>query len=212
MNKGKVVLFPLVIIAALCVIAIVGGLIFAMRSPIPVSVGKKLMFDISSIDELTERGLNPELSGNYLMNDATEFGYEGVAEFKVKDEKIKSITFDVVLMEADPIKVTEAEESVTAFVEAYSERFGFPIIESPKKIQFADDTTYQSCPKQEYEALIKGYVLFEYSYRDVNGILWIVQIYSPRDNMLAASVIKYLDMSGYVDYEPQINLQKEVIE
>ena len=77
MNKGKVVLFPLVIIAALCVIAIVGGLIFAMRSPIPVSVGKKLMFDISSIDELTERGLKPDLSGNYLMNDATEFGYDG---------------------------------------------------------------------------------------------------------------------------------------
>lgn len=212
MNKGKVVLFPLLIVAALCVVAIIGGLIFVMRSPTPVSVGKKLMFDISSIEELTERGLMPDLSGNYLMNDATEFGYDGVAEFKVKDEKIKSITFDVVLMEADPIKVTEAEESVTAFVEAYSERFGFPVIKSPKKIQFADDITYQSCPKQEYEALIKGYVLFEYSYRDVNGILWIVQIYSPRDNMLAASVIKYLDMSGYVDYEPQINLQKEVIE
>ena len=86
------------------------------------------------------------------------------------------------------------------------------MVETPKKLQFADDETYNDCPEHEYEALIKGYVLFEYSYRDAEGSLWIVQIYSPRDNMLSATVIKNLDLSGYVDYEPQINLQKEVME
>lgn len=212
MKKGKIVLCPMFIVAALCIAALIGGLIFAMRSPISESIGKKLMFDISSIDELKERGIKPELSGNYLMNDATEFGYDGVAEFKVKDEKIKSIAFEVVLMESDPIKITEAEESIKAFVSAYSERFGFPVVETPKKLQFVDDETYKSCPDNEYDALLKGYVLFEYSYRDVNGVLWIVQVYSPKDNMLCATVIKNLDMSGYVDYEPQINLHKEVME
>lgn len=212
MKQGKVVLCPMFIVAALCIVALIGGLIFAMRSPTPESVGKKLMFDISSIDELAERGIKPELSGNYLMNDATEFGYDGIAEFKVKDENIKSIAFDVVLLESDPIKITDAEESVKAFVGAYSERFGFPVVETPKKIQFTDDETYKSCPENKYEALLKGYSLFEYSYRDANGILWIVQVYSPKDNMLCATVIKYLDMSGYVDYEPQINLYEEVME
>ena len=212
MKQGKVVLCPMFIVAALCIVALIGGLIFAMRSPTPESVGKKLMFDISSIDELAERGIKPDLSGNYLMNAATEFGYDGIAEFKVKDENIKSIAFDVVLLESDPIKITDAEESVKAFVGAYSERFGFPVVEAPKKIQFTDDETYKSCPENEYEALLKGYSLFEYSYRDANGILWIVQVYSPKDNMLCATVIKYLDMSGYVGYEPQINLYEEVME
>ena len=212
MRKGKIVLCPMFIVAALCIAALIGGLIFAMRSPTPESVGKKLMFDMSSVDELEERGIKPDLSGNYLMSDATEFGYDGVAEFKVKDENIQSITFDVVLLESDSIKITDAEESVSAFVSAYSERFYFPVVETPKKIQFTDDETYKSCPENEYEALLKGYVLFEYSYRDANGILWIVQIYSPKDNVLCATVIKNLDMSGYVDYEPQINLHKDVME
>ena len=212
MRKGKIVLCPMFIVAALCIAALIGGLIFAIRSPTPESIGEKLMFDISSIDELADRGLKPDLSGNYQMNEATEFGYEGVAEFKVKDENIKSIAFDVVLLESDPIKITDAEKSIKAFVSAYSERFGFPVVETPKKLQFVDDETYKSCPENEYEALLKGYVLFEYSYRDANGILWIVQIYSPKDNLLSATVIKNLDMSGYVDYEPQINLHKDVME
>ena len=212
MKKGKIVLLPMFIVAALCVAAIIGGLIFAMRSPTPESVGKKLLFDISSIDELEELGIEPDLSGNYLMNDAESFGYEGVVEFQIKDENIRSITFDVVLMESDPIKITDAEDSIRTFVSAYSEQNGFPIVETPKKLQFADDETYKGCPEHEYDALVKGYVLFEYSYRDAEGSLWIVQIYSPRDNMLSATVIKYLDLSGYVDFEPQINLQKEVME
>ena len=212
MKAGKVVLFPIFIIAALCIAAIIGGLIFAMRSPTPESIGKKLLFDISSIDELAEMGIKPDLSGNYMMNDARSFGYNGVAEFKVKDENIKSVTFDVVLMESDPIRITEAEDSVKSFISALSEQNGFPIVDTPKKLQFADDETFKNCPKHEYEALTKGYVLFEYSYRDTEGSLWIVQIYSPKDNMLSATVIKNLDTSGYVDFEPQINLHKEVME
>lgn len=212
MKAGKVVLCPMFIVAALCVAAIIGGLIFAMRPPAQESVGEKLLFDISGIDELKELGVKPDLSGNYLMTGAESFGYEGVAEFKIKDENIKSITFDIVLMESDPIKITEAEDSIKAFVKSYSEQNEFPIVETPKKLQFADDETYKGCPEHDYEALIKGYVLFEYSYRDAEGSLWIVQVYSPKDNMLSATVIKNLDTSGYVDYEPQINLQKEVME
>jgi len=212
MKAGKVVLCPMFIVAALCVAAIIGGLIFAMRPPAQESVGEKLLFDISGVDELKELGVKPDLSGNYLMSEAESFGYEGVAEFKVKDENIKSITFDIVLMESDPIKITEAEDSIKAFVKSYSEQNEFPIVETPKKLQFADDETYKGCPEHDYEALIKGYVLFEYSYRDAEGSLWIVQVYSPKDNMLSATVIKNLDTSGYVDYEPQINLQKEVME
>lgn len=212
MKKGKVVLAPMFIVAILCVVAIIGGLIFAMRYPTPESIGQKLLFDISSINELEEMGIKPNLSGNYLMNNAQSFGYDGVVEFKVKDENIKAVTFDVVLMESDPIKITEAEDDVKAFISAFSEQNGFPIVDSPKKIQFADDETFKSCPKSEYEALIKGYILFEYSYRDAEGSLWIVQIYSPKDNVLSATVIKNLDASGYVDYEPQINLHKEVME
>ena len=58
---------------------------------------------------------------------------------------------------------------------------------------------------------MKGYLMFEYSYRDADGILWIVQIYSPRDHIVSASVIRYYDDSGFTDFEAQVNLQKEVM-
>ena len=54
--------------------------------------------------------------------------------------------------------------------------------------------------------------MFEYSYRDTDGILWIVQIYSPRDNILSASVMCHPDDSGFTDFEAQVNLDKEVME
>lgn len=212
MKKGKVVLLPMIVVAILCVVAIVVGLIFAMRPTAPESKKAESLFNFSTVEEASKKGATLDLSGNYLLSDAEAFGYKGVAEFKTKDKTIASITFDVVLLESDSIKITEAEDAVKDFVKAYSEQFKFPIQETPIKIQFADDETYKCCPSHDYEALIKGYVLFEYSYRDTDGMIWVVQIYSPKDNMLSATVNKYLDMSGFVGYEPQINLQKEVME
>lgn len=212
MKEGKVVLFPMFIVAALCIVAIIGGLIFSMKSPKTEEKVKDTFFNISQVEQFEEKGFKIDLNGNYTLEAQEEYGVTGDVEVRVKDEKISAISFDAVLIESKDIEVSEAEEKVASFVKAYSEQNGFPIIEEPKIIQFADDETYKECPENLYEALIKGYVLFEYSYKDAEGILWIVQVYSPKDDVLCGSIIKYPDMSGYVDYEPQINLQKEVIE
>ena len=54
--------------------------------------------------------------------------------------------------------------------------------------------------------------MFERSYRDADGVLWILQIYSPMDNVLVGCINKYPDDSGYADYVPQEIIQKEVNE
>lgn len=214
MKKGKILLLPMFIVAALCIAAIIGGLIFMMRSPESEKEQdqRTAMFDKHEINDLTVSGLSPGLDGNYRTNEAKAFGYSGEAEYVIKDENISAIVFNANLIESKDINASDAEIAVRKFVETYSNDKGFPIIETPQIIQFADDETYKSCPENLYEALIKGYVLLEYSYRDADGVLWIAQVYSPRDEMLCGTINKYLDMSGYVDFEPQINLQKEVVE
>lgn len=214
MRKGKVLLFPMFAATALCIVAIIGGLIFMLRPPPEAEDQDERtdVFEKADIHDLTVSGLSPDLDGNYRTNEAKAFGYSGEAEYVIKDENVSAIVFNANLIESKDINASDAEIAVKKFVETYSKDKGFPIIETPQIIQFADDETYKSCPENLYEALIKGYVLLEYSYRDADGVLWIAQMYSPRDEMLCGTINKYLDMSGYVDFEPQINLQKEVVE
>ena len=214
MRKGKVLLFPMFAATALCIVAIIGGLIFMLRPPPEAEDQDERtdVFEKADIHDLTVSGLSPDLDGNYRTNEAKAFGYSGEAEYVIKDENVSAIVFNANLIESKDINASDAENAVKKFVETYSKDKGFPIIGTPQIIQFADDETYKSCPENLYEALIKGYVLLEYTYRDADGVLWIAQMYSPRDEMLCGTITKHLDMSGYVDYEPQINLQKEVVE
>ena len=130
----------------------------------------------------------------------------------MKEGSVSSISFTADILTEETLKITDTEKTVADFVKSYSESLSFPIEVIPQKVRFADEETYKSCPDNDYEALIKGYLMFEYSYRDTEGILWIVQIYSPRDNILSASVMCYLDDSGFTNFEAQINLNKEVME
>lgn len=214
MRKGKVLLFPMFAATALCIVAIIGGLIFMLRPPEAEEDqdNRTDLFEKAGIHDLADAGLSPDLDGSYRINGVKAFGYSGDVEYRVKDENIAAIVFNTYLIESKDINVSDAEIAVENYVEAYSVDKGFPIVETPQIFQFADDETYKNCPENLFEALIKGYVLFEYSYRDTDGMLWTVQVYSPKDEVLCGTIIKHLDMSGYVDYEPQINLQKEVVE
>lgn len=209
MKQGKVVLFPMILVAVLCIVGLIGGLIYVFLVPETEKPKEASLFAIGSLQELTESGFTQSLDGSYEKNDAKEFGVIGTMIAREKDGAVTDLAFTADLLTGDSIKITEAESAVAEFVESYSKALGFPILDEPKMLQFADDETYKNCPENEYEALIGGYVLFEYSYRDAVSILWIVQIYSPKDQVLSASVMKYPDASGFTDYEAMINLQRK---
>ncbi len=208
MKQGKVLLFPMFITAGVCLIALIVGLV-CMHISSEDTEKAVTVFGLSSETDVRKLGHQKSVSGDYEFT-ADIFGYEGKTVVKVADEKVTSIFFTASEEDADELTGEEAKAYADAFVKAYSKELGFPIIEEPKLIQFADDNSYKDCPEDKYEALSKGYVLFEYSYRDDDGVLWIIQIYSPSPEVMEAVINKYPDDSGYAGFEPQINLQKDV--
>ena len=76
MRKGKVLLFPMFVATALCIVVIIGGLIFMLRPP-PEAEDKDERTDVfekADIHDLTDAGLSPDLDGNYRTNEAKAFG------------------------------------------------------------------------------------------------------------------------------------------
>ena len=206
MSKGKVVILPFVIVAVIVIAACVVGVIVHFTSGTerekPVS-----SFDYTTPDEVRADGYNLSVKNTFDIMDREEFGYAGKTEVRVSGDRITSIYFQFNLFEGEEIHAEEEEKKIKEFVSAYSEALQLPIVEDPLLIQFSDDQEFEKRPEDPYVGLAEGDYLFEYSYRDMNGILWIVRIYSPRDNMVTASVTKYLDDSDFEDFVPQINLQ-----
>ena len=206
MSKGKVVILPFFIVAVVVIAACVVGVIVHFTSGTerekPVS-----SFDYTTPDEVRADGYNLSVKNTFDIMDRVEFGYAGKTEVRVSGDRITSINFQFNLFEGEEIHAEEEEKKIKEFVSAYSEDLQLPIVEDPLLIQFSDNQEYEKRPEDPYVGLAEGDYLFEYSYRDMNGILWIVRIYSPRDNMVTASVTKYLDESDFEDFVPQINLQ-----
>lgn len=162
---------------------------------------------VVTADKLNELNISESLDGTYRIDRVECFGYAGDAEFKIKGDSISTVKF---LSELEyPDNVNAAEKTVKNFVAAYSRDFSFTFQSEPTVVPFTDGETYKSRPDDKYDALINGFDMLEYSYRDKDGILWLVQIYSPTDCKLTASVTKINDETGYEDYEPQIDMRED---
>ena len=214
MKDGKTMLCPMFIVGILCIAAMIAGLFIwgpaKVNESSPTEKGN--FFNLQDEKGLEKAGLKVSPDGSYKIADVEAYGYEGDASVKVKEDTVSSITFTTNLFSEDLLTADEAKEKVNAFVNAYSKEHGFNSEAEPVLIQFTSDELYAECPEDKYEALIQGYVMFERSYRDSDGVLWIIQIYSPKDNVLVGAINKYPDDSGYADYVPQEIIQKEVVE
>lgn len=212
MKQGKVLITPMILVAVLCLIALIAGLVYGIGHSENNSETEVSVFSCRTEKDLKEFGFEHSLDGSYELNESNQFGYKGFVTAVVKEDSVSSISFTADILTGENLKITDAEDAVATFVESYSNGLDFPPEITPQKVRFADEETYKSCPENDYEALIKGYLMFEYSYRDREGVLWIVQICSPRDNIISASVMCYPDDSCFMDFEAQINLNKEVME
>lgn len=192
-------------------------IIFSVAAVIAVSLlftgiliaNKKSGFNIWKVtaDKLSRLNINESLDGVYRINHIKCFGYTGDAEFKIKGDSISTVKF---LYELEyPDNANAAEKTVKNFVTAYSRDLSFTIQSEPTVVPFTDGETYKDKPDNKYDALINGFDMLEYSYRDKDGILWLAQIYSPTDCKLTASVTKINDETGYEDYEPQIDMRED---
>ena len=212
MKEGKVLITPMILVAVLCLIGLIIGLIYGIGNFDKNEKTQMSVWESRTAAELLDLGFVEALSGDYELIDSIQFGYKGRMAATFKEDTVSSISFTADILTGETLKITDTDKAVADFVKSYSESLSFPLEVTPQKVRFANEETYKSCPDNDYEALIKGYLMFEYSYRDTEGILWIVQIYSPRDNILSASVMCYLDDSGFTNFEAQINLNKEVME
>lgn len=203
MNKGKIVLLPILIITA----AVLGGLIAGIV--VGLYPKENSIFTGTDLEHLKSMGAEESVDGLYRISETKEFGYEGNAEIKVMAQDVLSITFTAVLLDGDEYEETDLNKTVADFVSAYSNTLGFEVIDEAKVIPFTSDEMYKDRPEDDYEALKYGFVMFEYSYRDREGFLWIVQLFSPRDNELDGTVTKLLDETGYDGFVPQISMKGE---
>lgn len=202
MNKGKIVLLP-IIITAVVLCGLITGIVVSLYPK-----GNSI-FSGTDLEYLKSMGAEESVDGIYRISETSEFGYEGNAEIKVMEQEVLSITFTAVLLDGDKYEKTNLNKTVADFVSAYSNVLGFEVIDEAKVIPFTSDEMYQNRPEDDYEALKYGFVMFEYSYRDGDGFLWIVQLFSPRDNELDGTVTKLVDETGYDGFVPQISMKGE---
>jgi len=203
MNKGKIVLLPIIIITAVVLCGLITGIVVSLYPK-----GNSI-FSGTDLEHLKSMGAEESVDGIYRISETSEFGYEGNAEIKVMEQEVLSITFTAVLLDGDKYEKTNLNKTVADFVSAYSNVLGFEVIDEAKVIPFTSDEMYQNRPEDDYEALKYGFVMFEYSYRDGDGFLWIVQLFSPRDNELDGTVTKLVDETGYDGFVPQISMKGE---
>lgn len=209
MSKGKVVILPFVIVGILVIAACIAGVVIHFMIGAEEEAVKS-SFDYKTPDEVRRDGHNLTVKNTFDIENDAEFGYTGTTEIRVSEDRITSINFKINFFEGEEINEVEEEEKIKAFVSAYSKELQLPVVEDPLLIQFTNDEEFEKRPENPYVALAEGDVLFEYSYRDTEGYLWIVRIYSPRDKTLTASVTKYLDDSSFKDFVPQIDLQGDL--
>ena len=186
-------------------------IIFSVAAVIAVSLmftgiltaEKKSGFNIWEVtaDKLKKLNINESLDGVYRIDRVECFGYTGYAEFKINGDNIAAVKF--------LCELKGEEKAVNDFVAAYSHELSFTFQNEPTVVPFTDSETYKDRPDNKYDALINGFDMLEYSYRDKDGMLWLVQIYSPTDCKLTASVTKINDETGYEDYEPQIDMRED---
>ena len=98
---------------------------------------------------------------------------------------------------------------VQKFVKDFADAKKLSIIENPIELQYCDEENFKNRPEDDYVALSEGYILFEYSYRDKDGVLWIVQVFSPQEDYLSGLIVKQINEEEFEGYEPQVDMRKE---
>lgn len=207
MKKGKVLILPIILIA---VIVLVAGVVYIIVANFAEGEEvSKSVFEYTTPDEVRHDGYNLSVRNSFLLEDIEEFGYNGDAEIRVSEDKITAISFTSNLVEGENYDGEKTKDEAKKFVSAYSEKFQMPVIEEPATVQFTNAEEFEKRSEDPYVALAEQCVLLEYSYRDADGVLWIAQIYSPRDGMLTGTITKYLDDSAFEGFEPQVNMKRE---
>lgn len=205
MKKGKILILPVILTA---VIVIVSGVVCIIVTNFAGDEeASKSVFEYATSDEVRNDGHNLSVRNSFLLEEIEEFGYKGNAEIRVSEDKITAISFTSNLIEGENFDGEKAKEETKKFVSAYSEKFQMPFVEKPATLQFTNAEEFEKRSEDPYVALAERCVLLEYSYRDADGVLWIVQVYSPRDGMLTGQITKYLDDSAFEGFEPQVNMK-----
>ena len=97
---------------------------------------------------------------------------------------------------------------VQKFVKDFADAKKLSIIENPIELQYCDEENFKNRPEDDYVALSEGYILLEYSYRDKDGVLWIVQVFSPQEDYLSGLIVKQINEDEFEGFEPQVDMRK----
>lgn len=206
MNCGKTILLPMVILCVIILVAGTVGVVLGLnRKP-----AEKSFFDYGSEDVFSGDGCRLSEDGLYHAEPVTEFSREGEIAIDAEEDSIKSIRF-ISTLQNEEESPEQTERICASFLQDVTEKIGFEQYGQPQQVQYCDNETFKHCPEDPYEALLGGYVLFEYTFRDAENALWIVHLYSPAENTLNGMVLKLIDDSEYEGYQAQME-QKEIEE
>lgn len=201
MKKGKVVIF----VGVFAIVTLTFGLVFVKgQSP------KKSIFDFHTVGQVLNAGNKRAIDDCFKFTGIEEFGYMGDGEIEAVNESIDSIWFITKL--STDVDSCDVKNTVTKFVKDFCVSKNLSIIDNPIKLQYCDEENFKNRPEDDYVALSEGYILFEYSYRDKDGVLWIVQVFSPQEDYLSGLIVKQINEEDFEGYEPQVDMRKEMVD
>lgn len=202
MKKGKVVILPMILVAVFAIAALVFGLIFVKEHP-----EKKSIFDFHTVGQVLDAGNKRAIDDSFKFTGIEELGYTGDGQIDAVDESIDSIWFITNL--STDVDSCDVENTVAKFVKDFCNSKNLSIIDNPIKLQYCDEENFKNRPEDDYVALSEGYILFEYSYRDKDGVLWIVQVFSPQEDYLSGLIVKQVNEEEFEGFEPQVDMRRE---
>ena len=205
MRQGKVVVLPMIIVAVLLIVSFVVGL-FIFK---PTDENKSI-FDYFTVGQILDDGYKTAIDDSFKFTGIDEFGYRGDGQIDVVDNKIDSIWFITNL--STEVCEADVKTLVTKFVGDFCKIKQLKVIENPIELQYCDEENFINRPEDDYVALAEGYILFEYSYRDKDGVLWIVQVFSPQEDYLSGLIVKQVNEEEFEGFEPQIDMRKEMVD
>lgn len=200
---------PLAPVLIFSLLVVVGMLIGIAIEAGQEKNAEKDVFSINTVEQLERLDIREEIDGVYRRKEAKALGYTGLAEYKKDDNKVGTVCFTTVLSEKEQDPMTEKESVINAFTDEFFKYVKSETIPNPAVVQFTSDEFYANKPDNELDALWDGFVRYEYSCRDENGVLWIAEIYSPKEDMLCGSVTKFYSEKGFEGYIPQVNLERK---
>ena len=192
----------MILVAVMAISAMVIGLFF-----IKGKREEKSIFDFYTVGQVLDAGHKIAIDDSFKLTGIEEFGYTGDGQIDAVGESIDSIWFITNL--STDVNNCDVKTVVKKFVKDFADAKKLSIIETPIKLQYCDEENFKNRPEDDYIALSKGYILFEYSYRGKDGVLWIVQVFSPQEGYLSGLIVKQINEEEFEGYIPQVDMRKE---